>query len=296
MVIGDIMVDRFVYGHSARLSPDAPVPVVDKGYESLRLGGAGNVAYNVQALGGKPILIGVTGNDSWGDFVDQFSLNPVKDYGRKTLLKMRIMSDGQQIVRLDCGDVDNFPEDIKNQIKTRILAFSNNIDAIIISDYGKGVVTEETITAVNEIRQGKNIPLIIDPKPFNIPKYGCCPTAMIPNIYELQAIANTQNTDLAVKQLFAATKSKNVLVTCGKNGMILYQSPKEKIEIDAQPVKPCFVGGAGDVVAAVIGLGLASGMDIEKCSRIANLAASIAIQYDETCVCHLEELFEKMER
>lgn len=309
MVIGDIMVDRFVYGESTRLSPDGPVPVVDYINETIHPGGAANVARNIQTLGARSVLIGVVGKDVDGFLIRNNSelgsnIGIMESVCRQTLTKERLFANGQQVCRLDKGTIKNLNQKEEDYLLRIIYQEIKDVDAIIISDYGKGVITRNLMRMFVEYYKSYSHmtfrPLIIDPKPLNVPWYNITPTVIIPNEKELQEITNAAKVDIAAERVMLATNAENVLVTRGEKGMFLLKKIKDdgllQSKIGPATNKPKFVAGAGDVVAAVMALGLCSGHTILDTARMANVAAAIAIEKEETSYCNIEELVEKWQR
>lgn len=305
LVVGDLMLDEFIWGRVHRISPEAPVPVVWVTSESHMPGGASNVANNVNALGGKVYLAGVIGDDTRGQLLlEELKKRNINidgvfcDGKRPTTLKTRIIAHHQQVVRIDKEVTD----DIDDNIVERILSFSRkvikNIDAVIVEDYGKGVIVPHFIEELIRLaRQYKKI-VTVDPKESHFPLYKNV-TAVTPNHYEAAKAVGAQVTDdMPVaeigRKLLKWLNSEVVLMTLGENGMCVFEKSGEitKIPTVAQDVYD--VSGAGDTVISAYTLAIASGARNVEAAHIANCAAGIVVGKVGIAVATQKELLDKI--
>ncbi|MBN2059733.1 MAG: D-glycero-beta-D-manno-heptose-7-phosphate kinase [Deltaproteobacteria bacterium] len=301
LVIGDIMMDEYIWGEVSRISPEAPIPVVEVKEETKMLGGAANVMHNIISLGGKSILCGVIGNDDTGKQI----LERIHDLGvvtdgiiieanRLTSIKTRVVARNQQVVRVDRetrkeinqSSIEKFLGFIKNKI--------NGIDAIIIADYGKGVISERLMKGLKKLISGNNIFLAVDPKTENFRYYKGI-DIITPNHHEAGAFCRTVIDDdesliKAGKTIIEKVRCKAVLITQGKDGMTLFGKDGEICHIPTVGRKVFDVSGAGDTVISTLCMGLAAGMDLESAAVIANFAAGIVVGEVGTSTVRAEEL------
>jgi rfaE bifunctional protein kinase chain/domain len=282
LVIGDIMLDEYIWGNVYRISPEAPVPIMDVTKEEYKLGGAANVAKNLKTLGAKTVyLAGVVGVDNGSDTLLGLlketgidTLHMCFDQNRKTTVKTRIMAGHQHVVRIDRETRDEITED---HIRS-ILNISKNIDAIIISDYAKGVINKEIMESI--VKLGK--PVIVDPKKKNFILYNNV-DVITPNLQELsegsgKEIKTPNDIDKAAEILFEKLNCKNLLITKGSEGMSFFEkSSGKKLDIPTYARKVFDVTGAGDTVISTFALSLVSGADMELACKISNAAAGIVV-------------------
>lgn len=296
LILGDLILDYYIFGEVERISPEAPVPIVKVEKEEYRLGGAANVAQNIKSLGGNAILVGLRGTEQISHKLRillekegiKNILPPTPDY--KISLKERIIGRCQQIVRVDWEEEN--PEknlsDVAIEHAIREIKNDDSINAVIVSDYGKGTIGQtlpELIKACNK----KKKPIIVDPKPINKEFYKNC-TIITPNLKEAIEMAEVE--EIEYPALFQKLKwiSNTILVTEGKLGMSLYDGgyfthfPAETKEIYD-------VTGAGDTVVAVFALCYASGMDLKESVRISNIAAGIVVKKQGAATLTKKELF-----
>ncbi len=249
LVVGDLMLDEFIWGRVSRISPEAPVPVVHVTSESVMPGGASNVAHNIRALGGRVYMAGVIGNDSRGDtLIDELVKRDVdvggviRDAGRPTTLKTRVIAHHQQVVRIDKetdGDID---ANIAKQILTFAREVIKDVDAVIIEDYGKGVIAPQLINGLIKLAKRYKKIITVDPKENHFTLYKNA-TAITPNHYEAaKAVGMQAKDDLSIeeigKKLLKQLNCDAVLMTLGENGMCVFRksSKIEKIPTVAQDV------------------------------------------------------------
>lgn len=289
MIIGDLMLDQYLMGSVERISPEAPVPVVRVDNESHVMGGAGNVAMNIQALGGESLLVSVIGTDREGDELArlcneaQLNVKLVKDPSRPTTKKARIMAQNQQICRVDsesCGALD---EPLLDQLFNFLQAELQNYPVVILSDYGKGMISKPFMDRFNALLDScESRPyVLVDPKIVNYDLYKGV-DLLTPNTKEAGEGAGMLVTDRdsvirAGKVLFERLSCKNLLITLGSEGMALFQGADKISHIPTFAKKVFDVTGAGDTVIATFGLALAANIDMLTACTLANHAAGIVV-------------------
>jgi rfaE bifunctional protein kinase chain/domain len=300
LVAGDLILDRFVAGNVRRISPEAPVPVVEVISEKSALGGAANVANNIRALGGKPILVGAVGDDGWGmEFIDILKKSGMKSGGiivRKngtTIVKTRVMAHHQQVVRVDRENTETISSAWQAKIKQSIRKQLKDCGAVVVSDYAKGTFSQELLKWIGAEAKKRNIPYIVDPKPVNFPYPGA--TIVTPNRGEAQGFLNkpvsSGNLLPFAKELLSKTDWNAVLLTLGDEGMALYERGSSKVEKISAKVREVYdVTGAGDTVVAVMSLALASKLSFKEAALLANAAASVVVGKLGTATCSIDEL------
>lgn len=289
MIIGDVMLDCFVFGEAKHISPEAPIPVVRVRNEKQMLGGAGNVAKNIKDLGANPYLIGVIGKDFAGNriknILDKAGMKTdglVSDEHNKrpTTIKTRILAQNQQIVRFD-KEWDSIIESPTSQaIIGRIAKAMPMTDIIIVSDYNKGVIGSYLTNALGELAKGKMI--IVDPKPHNMRYYEGMATVLTPNHNEAFQMANVangnQNVNFAAHYLLNTIKCRGILITRGKEGMSYYEQKAKPIHVKANVKTVYDVTGAGDTVTATFALAMLTDLPMDYKVLLSNIAASVVIQ------------------
>lgn len=288
LVVGDLIMDEFLWGQVERISPEAPVPVVEVKEESLILGGAGNVLNNIIALGGHVLLCGVIGNDRMGQELTRMlrGLNSpvnglVVEERRPTTIKTRIVAHSQQVVRVDREERRPVNEESIGSILATIQEELNESDAILVADYGKGVVTRSLMDGIRSLGRGGKIILAVDPAVRNLALYKNV-TLITPNNYEAQQMSGIQIEDdqslrRAGDHLLEELDCQMVLITQGDKGMTLFESNGQTTQIPTVARKVFDVSGAGDTVIATFTLALAAGMKPSDAALIANLAAGIVV-------------------
>jgi len=301
MVVGDLMVDEYIWGSVSRISPEAPVPVVSVTSESLRLGGAGNVINNIHTLGGKVLLGGVVGNDEMGRKVVQdlhkMGVDPrgvVVEADWITTVKTRIIASHQQVVRYDREIVRTIHPEAMKKILALLDEEISRLDAVLISDYGKGVVCEELVEKVRSRVLGAGKILTVDPKVKNFPLFRKV-TAITPNHHEAGQAAGrwiqSEEDLLAVgRQLLKQLEAKAVLITRGEKGMTLFQEDGEITHIPTMAKEVFDVTGAGDTVISVLTLALAAGAQVKQAAILSNYAAGIVVGEVGTATLKASEL------
>ncbi len=305
LVIGDLILDEFIWGKVSRISPEAPVPVVRVSSQSFMPGGASNVANNIRILGGNVSLAGVIGNDLYGDILKQ-QLEEYKidigglvvDEQRPTTLKTRVIAHSQQVVRID--------KESETRIDGRELKYIldyterriKDVDAVIIEDYGKGVITGKLLNNILSIAKKHKKIITIDPKEDHFSVYKEA-TVITPNKSELAQATHIKIEDFktlkkAALKLLKRLKIKGILVTLGEDGMCLFESSKKITHIPTVAQEVFDVSGAGDTVIAVVTLSLASGANLKEAAYISNCAAGVVVGKVGISVCTEKELKEKI--
>ena len=286
VVIGDIMIDRYLYGDTERLSPEAPVPVVTVRDRTAKLGGAANVAANVASMGASCLLVGTVGDDGDGAAIRQELVvarldgrHVVTIAGRPTTSKTRILARSQQIVRID-DEVDALLEgpDLDRLIRSASEALAD-ADALLLEDYNKGSLAPALIAEVMAVARRRGIPVVVDPKYRQFFAYAGA-TVFKPNRRELEsalgAAVDLQNRN-AIPEVLARLKVDNLLVTLGADGMLLVMKDGGSLRIPSIARQVFDVSGAGDTVTAWLGTALAAGASLVEAAQLANYAAGVEV-------------------
>ena len=301
LVLGDVMLDRFIYGSVERISPEAPIPVVAVDRFLDMPGGAANVARNVAALGGRAVLMGVVGDDAWAhDLRAQLALSPsiethlVTDASRVTSVKTRYVADGQQVMRADRESRMPLPESVAKRLLEEFSAAMRDVDAIILSDYAKGVLSEFVTSAAIGMARDAGKTIIVDPKAKDLAKYRGC-SLLTPNRIELQTACGMEcNSDDQVVAGARHILDQNIcdvmIVTRGKDGMSVIKADGFAEHLPTTARQVFDVSGAGDTVVATLSLGLAVGAEIAGAAALANAAAGIVVGKRGTAVVTTGEL------
>jgi len=289
MIVGDVMLDHYTFGSVTRISPEAPVPVLQVSDEQYRLGGAGNVARNIVALGGQAMMIGVIGADQDGQTLTGLlteagvATDLVQDDRRRTTRKTRIIAQNQQIVRVDREHAGGLSPATVGTLLEKVAAHGQDHDIIVISDYGKGVVTRALMDALRALtgRSGARPRLLVDPKPCNYDLYQGV-DILTPNAKEAAegaglALMSADGPVQAAAALFQRLGCGQLLITLGSQGMALFENPQKALRIPTFARKVFDVTGAGDTVIATLALGLAAGADLLASAVLANHAAGIVV-------------------
>lgn len=312
LVIGDIIIDHFLWGTATRISPEAPVPVVNVQREDLMLGGSANVLRNIVSLGGSGALCGMIGHDAMGEkaieLVGQLGVptDGLVVGQRPTTVKTRVVAQGQQVVRFDREQTGvpskNSLEALVGYLEGHVHAF----DAVMVSDYAKGVVSEQLMIRLHQLlhavrhREKRPLPLIVDPKPTNVHCFVGA-TVITPNHHEAVQMSGVRIDDQ--KSLFAAARQirddigcEAVLITRGEAGMALLQGDEDLVTIPTMAKEVYDVTGAGDTVAATLALGLAAGCSMDEAAVLANHAAGIVVGKIGTACVTTTELQDALNR
>jgi len=289
LVVGDAMLDRYLWGRVSRISPEAPVPVVEVEGETLRLGGAANVAKNIASLGGDPVLAAVTGNDEAARKLKQ-GLNELgletgallEDGERSTTVKTRIIASQQQVVRADQETRREISEELRGRMVRAVSDLAPGCDAMIVSDYGKGVIGPALLERLLEVQRRVDLPVCVDPKEANFFLYRGV-TLVTPNQKEASIAAGrtiASEKDLAEvgKDLLGRLGCRALLITRGEEGMSLFEPGGERTDFPTLARKVYDVTGAGDTVISVAALTIACGGGFREAAVMANHAAGLVIR------------------
>ncbi|OQX95742.1 D-glycero-beta-D-manno-heptose-7-phosphate kinase [candidate division KSB1 bacterium 4572_119] len=286
LILGDLMLDRYLEGSVSRISPEAPVPVVELTNEFTRLGGAANVAYNLHSLGAQPIPVGIIGKDIAGSELIQLmqSLTFKTDYilqdaSRPTAVKTRIIADNQHVVRADWESKAAINDQTANKIISAVKDCLPKVDAVIIEDYNKGLLSKTVIEEVIKLSNQHKKIITVDPKFNNFFSYKSV-TLFKPNRKEIESalglrINSDRELGKACERMKERLQCKYVLITLGEQGMCLLSSDDEFFKIPTKARKVHDVSGAGDTVISTLTLALASGADVREAITLANYAAGV---------------------
>ncbi|MDT5061309.1 MAG: D-glycero-beta-D-manno-heptose-7-phosphate kinase [Acidobacteriota bacterium] len=309
VVYGDVMLDEFVWGDVTRISPEAPVPVVDIRRESVHLGGAANVLANAVALGARASVVGVVGNDRAGeqlraklketglpDAVDTL----IVDESRPTTLKTRIIAHSQTVVRADRERRTPVDVETEARIIEVLKEAIKETDAFVVSDYDKGAVTPRILSEILPLVYKRKVPVLIDPKIRNFDAYRPA-TLVTPNHHEALRLTNTEDhSDEALKRAAHLIRERlgceSVLITRGERGMMLLESYHEPVYVETVAREIYDVTGAGDTVIATLAAALAAGASMLEAAILANHAAGIVVAKVGTATASAEELINSIQR
>lgn len=301
LVIGDVMLDRYLWGSVERISPEAPVPVVKLKKTSLVPGGAANVAANIAGLGAKSFLVGAVGVDDeaklFKPLLDKLhisSSNLVKIEDRPTTVKTRIVAHNQHVVRIDQEEIRQLNSEQEEKIWQQIEKLLDKTGVVIVSDYAKGVVTENLVARLITASKELNKKILVDPKGRDYKKY-CGADLITPNRFEAAHACNLEPdgqkvVENAGKLLIKRLKIGSVLITQGEDGMTLFRKNGETLHLNALARTVYDVTGAGDTVIAALGVSLASGGNFLQAAEIANISAGIVVGEIGTTTITLEKL------
>jgi len=285
-IIGDMMLDGYFWGDVKRISPEAPVPVLEVGEEFFRFGGAANVALNIATLGGIPIPIGVIGDDNYGAIFSSL-LNDSKisadgiliDESRPTTTKTRVIADSHHVVRIDKESKEYLNSKMEVKIFDYVKKNINDLDGIILQDYNKGVLTESLITNIVKEANEMNKLITVDPKFENFWSYKNV-TVFKPNRKEAEEklglkIISSKDVSFAGSKLLEKLNAQYVLLTLGEEGIAVFKKGKEEKRMPTKARKVADVSGAGDTVISTLTISLAARADILEASYLANYAGGI---------------------
>jgi len=296
------MLDEYLIGEVRRISPEAPVPVVEVNEQQIRFGGAANVALNILTLGGDPILIGAIGADREGDlFADlmrarRMTLDGVQRFNdRPTTVKTRVIGHSQHITRVDRERKDYLHSEEEQKVIIAMESLITQVDAVILEDYNKGVLTEQVIEAAITLAGRNDKMITVDPKFTNFLKYKNV-SVFKPNIRETEAalaVHLISEGDLidAGKRLLSELNAANVLITRGGEGMSLFEASGEITHVSTRARKVADVSGAGDTVISTLTLALAGGANVQEAATLANFAAGIVCQEVGIVPIELDHLY-----
>lgn len=288
LVVGDMMLDEYLWGKTDRISPEAPVQVVEVQREELRLGGAGNVVNNLVALGCKVSACSVIGDDENGQLlVREFASRGVDVSGviavpdRKTSRKTRVVASNQQIVRIDRETRSTISDESERRIVAEIARLAEGCQVILVSDYLKGVLTQKVLSEIFALGRKAGIPVVVDPKGTDYSRYRGA-TILTPNRKEAEAatgvaIRDEESLSAAASDLLGRIDLSALLITRSEQGMSLFRADGLAEHIPTVAREVYDVTGAGDTVVAVLGVALACGLGFVEAARVANIAAGIAV-------------------
>lgn len=303
LIIGDIMLDSYILGGVERISPEAPVPVVNIKKREDRLGGAANVALNIKALGANPLLCSMVGDDNEGrvllELIEEYGISTEYIYRstfRNTTSKTRVMAQKHQLLRLDNENTFDLNQEENSNFQSLVENALNNCDVVIFEDYNKGLLTHFNIPYFIKICNDKKIPTAVDPKKKNFWEYENV-TIFKPNLKELKEALNwtedinplSESLDLAVEQMEGKLKNKISFITLSENGVFI-KDKKESHRIAAHIRNISDVSGAGDTVISVAALCLANNFPIHHIAQVSNLAGGLVCEEPGVVPINLEKL------
>ncbi len=300
-VIGDLMLDEFVWGKVSRISPEAPVPVVEVSGHSFHLGGAANVAHNLHSLGSEPLLIGILGEDDAARrmrvVLQEVGISEqglLTDPTRPTTLKTRIIAHSQQVVRADRESRNDISASLEELALDKVTAALDRASALVVSDYSKGTLTTRLLRECTRLARRRKIPLLVDPKLPRFAEYRKV-DLVTPNIHETERFTETSISDAqalarAARAILGKLGCQAVLITRGEQGMSLFEKGKPAVHIDASAREVFDVTGAGDTVIATIAFARSGGASLADSARLANQAAGIVVGKLGTAAVDPEEL------
>lgn len=310
IVVGDVMLDEFVWGTVSRISPEAPVPVVQVKRKTVHLGGAANVGCNLAALGAMPMPVGVIGDDQedaaarmilreYHRYSDRL-IGLVQEMGRSSTVKTRIIAHHQQVCRTDSEDGKPHGSETRKRLLEAFAILAPEADATIVSDYAKGVVSGELMRCIQRATGNSHGVLAVDPKVRDLRRYGT-PTVITPNKHEAELASGIPITGedsllRAGRKILQMTRAENVIITRGEEGMAVFSRGGAVTQIPTVAREVFDVTGAGDTVIATLTLALASGASIIEAATIANFAAGIVVGKLGTATTTSAELQERLER
>src|SRR5713226_7853247 len=307
VVLGDVMLDEFLWGDVTRISPEAPVPVVDIRRESTHLGGAANVLANLLALGAQACVIGAIGDDFAGERI-QSSVNDksalqidgllIADKSRPTTIKTRIIAQQQMVVRADREHRAPVDAQTESRIITAVKGALATAQALVISDYDKGVVTPRILAEVLPAAYGR-MPVLVDPKIRNFNAYRPA-TLVTPNHHEALRLTNLEEDSddsltAAARQIRSRIGCDAVLITRGNRGMILVEADSDPVFVETSAREVYDVTGAGDTVIATLAAALAAGASMTEAAMLANHAAGIVVGKLGTATTTAEEVLDSIQ-
>ena len=288
LVLGDVILDRFVYGTADRISPEAPIPVLSVERTLDMPGGAANVARNISALGAQCTLLGIVGADSAAEGLEALLASSpairshlLVDPARPTSLKTRYVADGQQVMRADWEQREALPLEVARQLLAQFERTMHGTDIVVLSDYAKGVLSDFVVHEAIRIAQRVGKPIIVDPKSKNLSRYSGA-TVLTPNRLELQSACGIEcQSDEQVQRGAQLVLDQGIcsalVITRGSHGMSVIESNGHVAHLPTQSREVYDVSGAGDTVVAALALGMVSGGGLAECASLANLAAGIVV-------------------
>ncbi len=299
LVLGDLMLDRYVWGKVERISPEAPVPVVAVNRDSSCLGGAGNVSHNLKSLGADPLLVGVVGDDFSGEWI-KANVSDARGIftlaHRPTSVKTRIIAHHQQVVRVDHENRNSIPASCRKKIISFIQ--SEKVDGIVISDYNKGIISKPLMKSLLPYAAEKDIPVYIDPKVENFSIFSPV-TLITPNHLEAENIVHhpcvkDEDVVIAGQKIFSRISTRYLIIKRGEQGMTVFENNKDFFHIPTIAKEVFDVTGAGDTVVSATALALLAGATIQEAAILANIAAGLVVGKIGTATATAEELLNSL--
>jgi len=303
LVLGDIIVDHFIWGAVTRISPEAPVPVVNVTRESLLLGGSANVLNNIHSLGGQATICGLVGDDAMGEhligLLRQMGSDPqgvIRAADRPTTIKTRVIAQHQQVVRFDREKTTDVTGEHLERVKRYLTEHLAGFDAVIVSDYAKGIINDQVMDHLRATvaARSRRIPIIVDPKPARPERFRDA-SVITPNHHEAAKMSGIEIVDEATLEVAGRSLQKNlnsdaVLITRGEAGMTLFERDLPMLTIPTVAKDVFDVTGAGDTVIATLALGLTGGLSYAEAADLANHAAGIVVGKLGTATASAQEL------
>jgi rfaE bifunctional protein kinase chain/domain len=307
LVIGDLMIDHYLHGKANRLSPEAPVPVVNLKSEVFTLGGAGNVVQNLVSLGAEVAASGATGNDIAGAQVLEILNNEgistntiVTDKDRITTIKTRILVDGHQLARLDKECTDHLSAEAENDLMDELSTQIENADLVVLSDYNKGFLSPGLTRRIISVAKRFNKKVVVDPKGNNYAKYSGA-FIIKPNRSELAVAAKMENVDskgalqVAASIVIEQTDVEYLIVTLSEDGLMIFDTYESTV-LPVKATEVYDVTGAGDTVLATLSYFIALGLNVLEACEIANHAAAIVIRQIGSATVTVDEIIVEIEK
>jgi rfaE bifunctional protein kinase chain/domain len=308
LVIGDVGVDRYTIGAVERISPEAPVPIVLVQSETLKLGLAANVADNIQALGGEAWLVGMVGRDEaareFRGLLTGAQITPahlVVDRSRRTVVKTRVVSDRQQLLRIDFESLHPLDGAVEKQLLERVEKLLPRVDAVIVEDYAKGMLSERFLKRVFAKARAARKLVAVDPNTKTPASHYQGASLLTPNTKEAEALSGIKIRDEASlleagSRILRDTRAEHVVITRGKDGMAIFSAGSSLVKLIPTYAREVYdVSGAGDTVIAVLALALASGAELEQATILGNLAAGVEVGKRGTATVSPEEVLVALE-
>jgi D-beta-D-heptose 7-phosphate kinase/D-beta-D-heptose 1-phosphate adenosyltransferase len=300
LVIGDVMIDKYLWGDVSRISPEAPVPVVKLKKTDLIAGGAANVAANIVGLGAQPLLVSVIGDDLEGEiFRDILENSSVRtDYllvipNRQTTVKTRVIAHNQQVVRIDQETTESLSYETEEILWDMIQKIIEEVNIIVISDYNKGLLNQSLLTRLIKIGRSQNKIILVDPKGKDYSKYKGA-SILTPNKLEVSEVCAAEETENelleAGKSLLFNLELEALLITRGEDGMTLLEKGKQPVNLKALARKVYDVTGAGDTVIGTLAVSMAAGEGLLQAAEIANISAGLVVEEVGTTTINLNKL------
>lgn len=306
LIIGDVMLDEYLWGSVSRISPEAPVPVVEVAKESVKLGGAANVALNVKALGDEPILVGVAGDD--GNHEKMITAlhaagmatdGILVDSSRMTTIKTRVIANHQQVVRADRENTEEISASVTGEVLRLVEKRMGDVDGIIVSDYGKGVITNPLLSKLIDLCGQNGIFIAVDPKDTHFMNYKRV-SLITPNHHEAGFVYGKRIRDDAILEevgwgLLQRLHAKALLITRGEKGMSLFEADRTLTHLPTRAKKVYDVTGAGDTVISAFTCAIAAKADYREAALISNHAAGLVVAEVGTAQVSQKELMDDLE-